>query len=399
MLSSIASRSYQSPATVQRSAPAPTSPDRVTLGESPEATKKWTILVYSASDNDLKRYMLNDLDEAEKVGSDPQTNVVAQFDHGGSVGAKRYLITKNNQSGLNSPSVQDLGSTNMSSSRTLADFIKWGMQTYPAEHTLLIISDHGDGWKGCAQDESHNGWMDLPDIEAGLKEARQATGKKIDVLGFDACLMASAEVAHQLKDEVNFMVASEETEGGDGWPYHKILNPDMLEELQGNLMLQIDMEPRELCRHLVRTAHGNTGDLPTMSATEMARVPALTQAVDGLAGAILSTSTPMTTLKQIASRTQGFTDYKDLFDFADRINKSRDISDRALKDAAGAVTAKVREAVIHEQHSGTFRNAHGLTIELSPTYGFAEGRSERYGEIKFGQETRWADAVRRINNA
>jgi hypothetical protein len=173
----------------------------------------------------------------------------------------------------------------------------------------------------------------------------------------------------------------------------------MLETLQGNLMLQIDMEPRELCRHLVRTAQGNTDDLPTMSATDLSKVPALGQAVEGLASAILATETPMTTLKQIVSRTQGFTDYKDLYDFADRIHKSRDISDQALKDAARQVTRKVGDAVIYEQHSSTFRNAHGLTVELSPTYGLVEDRSQRYGELKFAQDTRWADAVRRISNA
>ncbi|MCE7872167.1 hypothetical protein DYH09_17550 [bacterium CPR1] len=380
------------------SAPPPEeSGDRVTIGQqAPAAPKKWTILVYSASDNDLKSFMLSDLDEAERVGSDAQTNVVAQFDHGRSDGAKRYLITQNNQKGINSPPVQELGSTNMSDPKQLANFIQWGMERYPAENYMLIISDHGNGWKGAAQDYSHNGWMSLPDIEAGMKEARQATGRKIDVVGFDACLMASVEVAHQLRDEADFLVASEEVEGGAGWPYHKILNPDMLANLQGQLALRLNLTPREVCQHVVRTAKGNSGDLPTMSATELSRLPALTQAVDGLAAAILTTQTPMSTLKSISSSTQGFTDYKDLYDFAERVNKSRDISDQALKDAAGQVVNKTREAVIFEQHASRFSGAHGLTVELSPTFSLSEERSDSYSETKFAQDTRWAQAVSRI---
>ncbi len=381
-------------------APAPRSEptDRVTLGEEPAASKKWTILVYSASDNDLKRFMLADLDEAERVGSDDLTNVVAQFDHGASEGARRYLITRNNQSGLNSPVVQDMGSTNMSDPRKLADFIKWGMEKYPAENTMLIISDHGDGWKGAGQDDSHNGWMSLPQIEAGMKEARQATGRKIDVLGFDACLMASAEVAHQLKDEASFMVASEEVEGGAGWPYNRILNPGMLADLQGQLQLQIELSPRDVCHHVVRAARGNQGDLPTMSAVDMSKVAAVTQSVDGFAGALLATAeASVPTLKSLADRTQGFTDYRDLYDFADRVARSR-INDQALKDAARQVTEKVSEAVIFEQHSSRFPGAHGLNIELSPTYALDQETSRRYSEIKLASQTRWDEAVRRIQS-
>lgn len=381
-------------ATARRSEPT----DRVTLGEERPAPKKWTILVYSASDNDLKRFMLADLDEAERVGSDELTNVVAQFDHGGSDGAKRYLITRNNQSGLNSPVVQDMGSTNMSDPRKLADFVKWGMEKYPAENYMLIISDHGDGWKGAGQDYSHNGWMSLPQIEAGLKDARQATGRKIDVLGFDACLMASTEAAHQLKGEASFMVASEEVEGGAGWPYNRILNPGMLADLQGQLQLQIEMTPRDVCRHVVRTAQGNQGDLPTMSAVDLSKMSALTQAVDSFAGALLATpAASVATLKSLADRTQGFTDYKDLFDFADRVVKSS-INDQALKDAARQVTAKVGEAVIFEQHSSRFPGAHGLNIELSPAYALDQETSRRYSEIKFASDTRWDEAVRRIQS-
>ncbi len=388
------------PTRTSAAAPAPQEGgDKVTLGQQPaDAPKKWTILVYSAADNNLKSFMTTDMDEAERVGSDAQTNIVDQFDHGGSVGAKRYLITQNNEKGINSPPVESLGSMNMSDPKQLASFIKWGMEKYPAENYMLIISDHGAGWKGAAQDESHNGWMTLPDIEQGLKEARQATGRKIDVLGFDACLMASVEVAHQLREETDFLVGSEETEGGAGWPYHKILNPEMLADLQLQLTQRLNLSPRELAGHVVKTAKGATNDLPTMAAIDSSKVPALTQAVDGLAAAILTTQTPMGTLKGIAQSTQGFTDYKDLYDFADRVNKSRDISDQALKEAAANVVGKTREAVIFEQHSSGFPNAHGLTVELSPTFALSEERGDAYGDLKFAQDTRWAQAVERISS-
>lgn len=400
MLTAISPKTVSTlPTRSSAAAPAETSGDRVTVGEqAPETPKKWTIMVYSAADNDLKSFMVTDLDEAERVGSDNQTNVIAQCDQGSNGGAKRYLITQNNEKGLNSPPVQSLGSTNMSDPKQLASFIKWGMENYPAEHYMLIISDHGAGWKGAAQDYSHNGWMTMPQIEQGMREAREATGRKIDVVGFDACLMASAEVAHELKDEAEFLVASEEVEGGAGWPYNRVLNPTMISSLQMALTSRMDLTPREVCEHVVRTAQGTQGDLPTMSATELSKVPALTQAVDGLAAAILTTDTNMGVLKGIANQTQGFTDYKDLYDFAERIQKSRDISDETLKAAADAVLKKTDEAVVFEQHSSRFSGAHGLTIELSSTFATSQERSDSYGDLKFAQDTRWAQAVERMSS-
>ena len=60
----------------------------------------------------------------------------------------------------------------------------------------------------------------------------QNIGKKIDMLDFDACLMAHVEAAYQVKDTVDYLVASEKTEPGDGNDYDAMLKalsakPDM----------------------------------------------------------------------------------------------------------------------------------------------------------------------------
>ncbi|MEW6281510.1 MAG: clostripain-related cysteine peptidase [Candidatus Eremiobacterota bacterium] len=383
----------------QRPASAPAaSTDRVELGQrsaDPAPPKKWTILIWSASDNDLKSYMYQDLDEAEVVGSDANTNVVAQFDHGGSTGAQRIFLQPDSRDGLNSPIVERPGRTNMSDPHNLADFIRWGMEKYPAERYMLIISDHGDGWKGAAQDWSHNGWMSLPTIEQGLKEAREATGRKLDVVGFDACLMASTEVAHQLKNEADFLVASQEVEGGDGWMYTKLLNPNMLSELQTRLNSRIDMQPRQLAEHVVRMARANQGDLPTMSATDLSKIPALTESVDRFAEAILNTSTSMSTLSGLADKTQQFTGYRDLYDFASRVRSSWKVRDGNLKEKARDVMDRLKEAVIAEQHSSSYPRANGLTIELSETYSTGD-TARQYGDIALARDTRWDEAVSRI---
>ena len=61
---------------------------------------------------------------------------------------------------------------------------------------------------------------EIQDALAGL-----AQNAKIDVIGFDACLMSMLETAYALRDHGAVMVASEELEPGDGWSYDNFLKP------------------------------------------------------------------------------------------------------------------------------------------------------------------------------
>lgn len=358
----------------------------------PSAPRKWTVMVYSAADNNLTSYMYADLDEAERVGSDENTAIVAQFDPGASEGCKRLYLTKDATPGkLKSPVVQDMGKrVDMANPKTLSEFVQWGMKNYPAENYFLVISDHGNGWQGAVQDESAGTWMKLPVIAEGLADAQRATGKKLDVLGFDACLMASTEVAHELKDAATYLVASEETEAGTGWPYTNVLTEKSLSEMQQTLRQRIDLTPRDLAAHVVASAATVPGDLPTMAAYDLSASPALTQSVDGLGRAILDSQMSMRSLRKLAKATQGFYDYKDLYDFADRITKSDTVPDKAIKTAAENVKKSIGGMIFAEQHSSRYPNAHGVTIEL--------GKRGGYADIAFAKDTCWDEAMKKMNS-
>lgn len=352
---------------------------------------KWTVLLYSAADNDLKRFMLADVNEIEAVGSDSYTNLVAQVDTGSQ--CNRYLLQKDTNMGkINSPVVQALGRQNMSDPQNLADFIKWGVENYPAEHYMVVVSDHGNGWRGAAQDYSHGGWMTLPQIREGFEKAQEATGRKIDVVGFDACLMASTEVAHELQGVADYLVASEETEGGDGWKYTSFLNPTLLQNVQQMHMMKINVEPRQLAIHAVRHAEANQGDLPTMTAVDMSQMPSVSAAVDNLGKAIVGNPNAGQ-VANLARQAQSYYDYSDVGDFARRIEGSN-IPDEGLKTAAKGVTDAIGTAVIAEQHSAQYPGSTGLTLELS-RYGVPSG----YEETKLAKETSWPQALQTMADA
>ncbi len=114
--------------------------------------------------------------------------------------------------------VDNYGSGSMTDGNNLAEFIKLCAKNFPADRNMLIFWDHGSGSvKGYGYDElnQRSGQMSLASINSALKSA----GVKFDMIGFDTCLMATAENALMLSNYADYMVASEETEPGIGWFY------------------------------------------------------------------------------------------------------------------------------------------------------------------------------------
>ncbi|MGV8124413.1 MAG: clostripain-related cysteine peptidase [Candidatus Xenobiia bacterium LiM19] len=368
----------------------------------PVDKKKWTVMLYSAADNNLETDMVQDVIDLESVGSDKNTNVLVQLDRGESAssisggwkGCKRFYLNQGgDSSNLTSPPLQDLGQVNMADPKALADFIKWGVQNYPAEHYILIISDHGGGWTGAISDDSSGGWMETKQIREALEAAEKATGQKLDILGFDACVMASTEVGYELKDSANFMVASQNNEGADGWPYPQIFTSRVMKSFQRALREKLDIEPEEVAKKIVKEAEGFQSALPTLSAVDMAKMDGLAKATDGFAEKLIATDTPKATLMSIIKSTKSFSGYKDQFDFAERLVKSADVKDEELKKAAREMMDAVKNTVIAEEHSDSMKGAHGLHIEL-PSY--ASTTSQEYKGLKLSQDTRWDEALGKL---
>lgn len=370
-----------------------------TLPTVPQEKKKWTILQYSAADNNLESFMLDDIDEMEKVGSDANTNLVVQVDTGKQM--RRILLQPDANKGIASPSVEEGGPINMSDPRTLADFVEWGVKTYPAEHYMLIISDHGDGYKGACQDSSHGGWMSLKEIHQGLADAEAKTGVKLDILGFDACNMASTEVAYELRDRANFMIASEKTEGGAGWTYDQWLaggqrnswfSKTGAASVQAQLSKRVDATPEELAKSLVAGSSTYNDCIQTLSATDLTKMGQVKDSLEEFSKAILATDTSVWKLKRVTWGTQSFEGHKDAYHFAERIANHDGIKDQRLKTAASGLVQSLDAAVIEEQHHPSQEGAHGLTLEV-PAFWAPGGE---YKELSLQKDTHWAAAQKQL---
>ncbi|MEK7812948.1 MAG: S8 family serine peptidase, partial [Candidatus Desantisbacteria bacterium] len=203
---------------------------RINAHNALKQVKPWTFMVYLDGDNDLEDAAIDDFLEMAKVGSTDKINIVVQFDripgynsdHGDWTGTKMFYITKD-MTPIPGSATMDIGEANMGNPQTLIDFVKWVKLGYPAEHYALVLWNHGGGWrnkqkgvstKDICIDDTDGDVLYMKEVSSAL-----ASVSPIDLIGFDACLMAMIEVAYQIKDFGDVMVGSEGNEPNDGWPY------------------------------------------------------------------------------------------------------------------------------------------------------------------------------------
>ena len=188
----------------------------------------WTYMVYLLEDG-TGLNGAEDINEWEVNGSvDDHVNYIVLYDAQNDAKDGIYYVEKD-PGGYNGTIVSQIVSTvlgtdpNMDDWHTLKDFMIWTGDNYPAEHYGLTVWDHGSGifknqqskdiTRGCVGD------MKLWELDDALDEFTTSIGRKVDIIGFDVCLLGQIETAYQLKDYVDYVIASEKTEPGDGWDY------------------------------------------------------------------------------------------------------------------------------------------------------------------------------------
>ncbi len=205
-----------------------------TIGQELKTLPKWTCILYFAGDNFLDWFTQQNLEELKQAGwrYDVRTVVlVDKTDKGGHL----YEVRKGYL--LELP-IEDINPSwknkelNTGDSQTLVEFSKWAVESLPAQNYLLLLGGYGEGWMGLLHD-FNNGYgqidiLTLPELEEALgnvvKAIKRVNGKdKIDILGMDACYMGMLEVLFSIKDYARYVIASENEEALDGWPYGDVL--------------------------------------------------------------------------------------------------------------------------------------------------------------------------------
>lgn len=196
-------------------------------GGEEEDLPRWTFMIYLDADNNLESAGIEDMNEMESVGSTDEVNIIVQMDrwetdgddddtsNGDWTGAKRFHVIKDSDTGvMNSIELEDLGEVNMGDPYELADFVTWGMDNYPAENYAIVLWDHGGAFWGVCYDDGvpdsdEYDMLNMTDLSLALEMIYLHRGsERIELLGFDACLMAQVAVLYQVQDYVSVTCAS-----------------------------------------------------------------------------------------------------------------------------------------------------------------------------------------------
>lgn len=298
------------------------------LRSKSNAKKDWTFIAYIAADNDLRSFASRNIKQMASVGSNEHINILVHLDIKTNTNQKithRYFVKQQElvQTNPNDITTQRMDSGNP---ETLISCCKWAIEEYPAEHYALVFWNHGTGpidpphgkvinpaslfnfnpllnkleldrsigflelisyiqeeQRGVCWDDSTGNYLSNQKIEYALNTICQSCmeGKKFDIIGFDACLMASIEIAHLLRNYCNYMVSSQEVELGTGWHYQYALAPFQDQSLS----------PGAFAQHLVdayKKAYAQITNDFTQSALDLSISQELENNIHRLANLLLS---------------------------------------------------------------------------------------------------------------
>ncbi|PIS46947.1 MAG: hypothetical protein COT17_06015 [Elusimicrobia bacterium CG08_land_8_20_14_0_20_51_18] len=356
-----------------------------------EGPRNWTVMVFINAKNDMESYGLQDVNEMETIGSGDDINVVAElgrmdgfsYEDGDWKGSRRYLVRKDDNPGrITSPVAMDIPKSDMGDWNYLVEFVKWAQTYYPARKYVLIISDRGSGWMRDLTHEKNKGIS--YDEETGhhitfsqLRLAFEKTGK-IDIISLDAPLMQSIEVAYELKDAADYIVASEETEPVEGHTYEKLLGPFVSDP---------GMDAGELSKLMVDsyiTPYQEIGRGAVHSSIRTAKLSSLPAKVNAFIEALI-TRNDITNARKAGARVQSFhhSSNKDMANLAQLVAKSTQVPD--VKDKAESLVNFIEIALVYRNGaSGSkYNNACGLAAYLSSSasYGGMWAEDSRWGEL------------------
>lgn len=281
--------------------------------------------------------------------------------------------------------VEDDGAGTMVAPETLASFINWGAKNFPANRYELIFWDHGGGSvSGYGYDEKfkNSGSMTLSWIKSALNKG----GVKFDFIGFDACLMATAETALALDEHGDYLIASEETEPGIGWYYTNWLgemskDTSMPTTRIGKLIID---DYTQVC---ARKAAGQKTTLSLVDLAEFSNtIPARLSAFATDVSNKVSSDYSRVSNARYHSREFAQSSHIDQVDLVNLASNMESEQGESLADA-------IRDAVKYNRTSGNMTNAYGVSIYFpQQRKDYVQKAASEYQDI--GMDEEYADCIR-----
>ena len=353
------------------------------------------MLYYGAGNNNLSRDLNMEMGGLRNAGSSDEVQLVAQLarDDGEVVRGEMARIPV--KFGAVRPEFvgEEKLQADMGKKETLADFLAWGMEKYPAKHYLVIQAGHGNGHRGSMTDESTGSIMSPVD----QREAFEAAPHKVDVLLKESCMGANLEEAYEMRDSVGYYLGSQDLTKGSV-DLHGFLQETRQDARKRSL------SPRDLVDSMCRyPARG----VKTFSAVDCSKLDAVGKAVSALKSAI-DTPGEVRDAREVAQSTtrvdpnfeallsgdevtsaleEKRLQYRDSVGFAEGLSQRSD----SLRSEAASVEQALREAIIHSYSDADHSGQTGLSWNISHVPGITAGSG--YGELAFSRDTGWSGVI------
>ncbi len=434
--------------------------------------KDWTVLMYLNGDNDAEERITRALLKLEReVGSTDKVNIVAQLGRlqqdklekiydkkgykykptdidGDWSGLRRYYVTQHDapaDSPVNNPILSECtaklpSDVHMCEATTLADSLIDAMKKYPAKNYMVCMADHGGSILGAMTSDftpRNHEIMDPTQIGKALQLAEQATGQKPALLDMAACLMASGEVAYQLRDRAEYYLSSQEVTSKTYQHYGSIMKDLVAASEAGT-----PMTPEQLGKRILHEYDDKPRVAPDKSLMKLDQVSQLKDTVTDLVGALRATEIkPLELEKAIAAAQHfglhgdpvtGFSAHtRDLQGVAEKLGElAQRKGDERLATACQKVIESVKLTVV-DNHSHDYQreeviatgrsadgkektttvmyydghyDAHGVSLFMPlnkvgmKDEAFAGLMDQKYSYLSFVKETGWGDYMVDFNN-
>ncbi|MEW5747572.1 MAG: clostripain-related cysteine peptidase [Candidatus Thermoplasmatota archaeon] len=352
---------------------------------SAETTASWTYAIYVAGDNSLENYWASTtLPFLQAVPPSDQVNLVAFKDLKTTSTIEIVKVSGSTVTVVETHPEMDSGSA-----AALTWWIDRATTLWPSTYFALMLWDHGFGWHYICSDDTSASSIDMPELQSAIANA----GDTIDVLAMDACNMNMIEVGYQVSktDLVQYMVASEEYEAGDGIPLTTVLTP---------LVNNPTMLPRDLsivmvdayAAHYTNTNGGKMTmasiDIPQLKATIgtftawSARMTYLLPTYEAYYAAAVKATHYMTAVPA----------FLDLYDLGYHLLATKGVTDTQLRTATADMQSSLLSYVVKCWGGPKMADCRGVSFYWA-TYNDWYYDEGAYRLMAFGADTGWADFI------
>ena len=199
--------------------------------------ESWTFGIYMAADNNLDGAATSDINEILRAGVPENVSVLLLVDRAelgeyGGFGSIEGLPPHSTAkwlriTGTTIEELEDLGEIDMTDPETVRMFVE-RLAAEPVDRRAAVFWDHGSSFTFGSDDSApFSSAMGVDEIAKQFRvdpDDETRGYEKVDIVGFDACLMSSVEALAEFTPVAPLYVGSAELEPGDGWYYTAIFD-------------------------------------------------------------------------------------------------------------------------------------------------------------------------------